>query len=271
MDDQDAATPVLEPDPVRPNVARVYDYLPGGKDNYAVDRALGDQIIAGVPTVQVGVRAQREVLGRVVRYLVAEQGIRQLIDIGSGLPTADNVHEIAHRIDPATRVVYVDNDPVVLARARALLDDNSATAVAPGDLRDPAGILAEPALRGLLDFDQPIGLLLCGILHYIRDEEQPAELTRTLWQALPPGSYVFVHHLLDSGDPAISSIQEAFQAGMGRGQFRTWERIHSIFAGLKLVEPGLVLVPDWRPDPHTPGAGDYPVLRLACAGVARTG
>jgi SAM-dependent methyltransferase len=256
-------------DPSRPNVARVYDHLLNGKDNFAADRLLGDQIIASLPTVQVGVRAQRALLGRVVRYLVDEAGIRQLIDIGSGLPTADNVHEIAQRIEPQCRVIYVDNDPVVLAHARALLVDNMATIVVDGDLRRPAEIVGHPDVREHLDWDQPIGLLLCGILHHIRDDENPGELVETLCRALPSGSYVFIHHLLDSGDPAIADVQAAFREGLGRGQFRPWAQIRSLFSGLELIEPGLVLVPEWRPDESTPNARDFPVLRLACAGVAR--
>jgi len=260
----------LEPfDPAQPHIARVYDYLLGGKDNYGVDRAVGDKIIASAPTVQVGVRAQREVLGRVVRFLVAEAGIRQLIDIGSGLPTADNVHQIAQRIDSACRVVYVDNDPVVLAHARALLADDSATIVASGDLRDPDGILGDPAIRAHLDWEQPVGLLMCGILHHILDSERPGEHTKTLGQALPPGSYMFIHHLLDSDDPAAAKVQAVLRAGMARGQFRTLPEVREFFGDLELVEPGLVLVPEWRPGPNTLSVRDDPVLAMACAGVAR--
>jgi hypothetical protein len=256
-------------DPSRPHIARVYDHLLGGKDNFAADRTLGDQIIASLPAVQLGVRAQRAALGRVVRYLVHEAGIRQLIDIGSGLPTAENVHEIAQRLDPATRVVYVDNDPVVLAHASALLAGDAMTVVVEGDLLDPAAILEHPEVRSHLDFDQPIGLLLCGILHYVLDEERPIELMETLYSALPSGSYVFIHHLVDSGDPEIADVQEAMQKGLGRGQFRTRAEVLRLFDGLELVEPGLVLVCDWRPDPGDPSAQDHPVLRMACAGVAR--
>ncbi len=256
-------------DPSRPSIARVYDYWLGGKDNYAADRILGDQIVESLPTLQVGIRAQRALLGRVVRYLVAEAGIRQLIDIGSGLPTAENVHQIAQGIDPAVRVVYVDNDPVVLAHARALLASSQATAVIEGDLRQPSGILEHPVVRDHLDWQQPIGLLLCGILHHIRDDERPARLLETLYRALPSGSYVFIHHLLDSGDPAIAGVQGALQEGLGRGQFRSWAQVADLFSGLQMVPPGLTLVPDWRPDDHEPTAADYPVLRLACAGVAR--
>ena len=256
-------------DSSRPNVARMYDYLLGGKDNYAADRALGDQVIASLPAVQAGVRAQRAVLGRVVRYLVGEVGLRQLMDIGSGLPTAENVHEIAQRIAPGTRVAYIDNDPVVLAHARALLTHNPATIALDGDLRDPVAILAQPELRAHLDWSQPIGLLLCGILHHLLDAERPAEVTRVLLDALPAGSYVFIHHLLDAGDPEIADVQASLLRGLGRGQFRTLPEIRALFGGLDLVDPGLVLVTDWRPDANTPNARDIPVLRLACAGVAR--
>ena len=256
-------------DASKPHVSRVYDYLLGGKDNFAADRAVGDQMIASLPALQVGVRAQRDVLGRVVRYLVGEAGVGQLLDIGSGLPTADNVHEIAQRIEPATRVVYVDNDPVVLSHARALLADDEATFVADGDLRDPAAILDHPAVHAHLDWDQPVGLLMCGILHYILDDEDPAGLTATLYRALPPGSYVFIHHLLDTEDPATSTLQEQMRAGLGRAQFRTMAQIRELFDGLELIEPGVVLVPEWRPDPGTPGVRHDPVLQMACAGVGR--
>jgi hypothetical protein len=247
----------------------MYDYLLHGRDNYAADRALGDQVIASMPTVGIGVRAQRDVLGRAVRFLVGEAGLRQLIDIGSGLPTADNVHEIAQRTAPGTRVVYVDNDPVVLAHARALLARDTDTAVLEGDLRAPERILADPLVREHFDWDQPVGLILCGILHHILDEERPAELVAALCRGLPAGSYVFIHHLLDAGDPAIADVQAALRRSLGRGQFRTFEQIRGLFGGLEFVEPGLVLVPRWRPDPGTPRTDDYPVLRLACAGVAR--
>jgi O-methyltransferase involved in polyketide biosynthesis len=253
----------------KPHIARVYDYLLGGKDNFAADRAVAEQIIAQLPAVQVGVRAQRDVLGRVVRFLVGEAGIRQLLDIGSGLPTAENVHEIAQRIDPATRVVYLDDAPVVLSHARALLADDMATFAVDGDLRNPAGILAHPEVRKHLDWEQPIGLLLCGILHYILDEENPAGLVETLYEALPSGSYVFIHHMLDSEDPASATLQAAMQQGLGRSKFRTFAQIRELFDGLELIEPGLVLVSDWRPDPGTPGVIHHPVLKLAAAGVAR--
>jgi hypothetical protein len=252
-----------------PHIARVYDYLLGGKDNFAADRAVGDQIITSLSAAQVGVRAQRDLLGRVIQYLVGEVGLRQLLDIGSGLPAEENPHEIAQRIDPATRVVYLDNDPIVLSHARALLADNMTTFAAQGDLKDPAGILANPDVRERLDWDQPIGLLLCGILHYILDEEKPAELVAALSSALPSGSYIFIHHLLASDDPASAILQAEMQKGLGRTQFRTFTQVKELFGDLELVEPGVVLVPDWRPCSRTPSVRDHPVLGLACAGVAR--
>ena len=254
-------------DASRPHVARVYDYLLGGKDNFAADRTVGDRMLASIPAVQLGVRAQRDVLGRVVRYLVGDVGLRQLLDIGSGLPTADNVHEIAQRIDPATRVVYLDNDPIVLSHAEALLADDGSAFVVEGDLRDPAGILSHPDVRRHLDWEQPIGLLMCGILHYVLDEEHPGDVVATLYRALPSGSYVFIHHLLATEDPAAAELQEQMRTGIGRAQFRTMAEVRSLFERLELVEPGLVLVPDWRPEP--PAVRDHPVLEMACVGVGR--
>lgn len=257
-------------DPSRPHVARVYDYLLGGKTNFAADRQVGERIIAQLPEVQVGVQAQRAVLGRVVRYLVGEAGLRQLLDIGSGLPTAYNVHEIAQRTAPSTRVVYVDNDPVVLAHSRAILADDASTFVERGDLTKPSSIVANAAVRADLDWDRPVGLLLCGIMHYILDEERPAEIVAELVDALPPGSYVFIHHLLDTGDPAAAELQAQMLKGLGRVRFRTLHEVSKLFGGLPLVEPGLVPIPEWRPDPGTPIRADYGVvLSMACAGVAR--
>jgi hypothetical protein len=257
-------------DPTRPHAARVYDYLLGGKNNFAADREVGDQIIARLPEVQVGVQAQRAVLGRVVRFLVGEAGVKQLLDVGSGLPTSDNVHEIAQRTAPGTRVVYVDNDPVVLAHARAILSDETSTFAERGDLLDPASIVTSPAIRDHLDWNQPIGLLLCGITHYVLDEENPERLVAELAEALPSGSYVFIHHLLDTGDPAAAELQEQMLKGLGRVRFRTLPEVRALFGDLQLVDPGLVPIPEWRPDPGTPLRADYGVvLSMACAGVGR--
>ncbi|MFI9270958.1 SAM-dependent methyltransferase [Kitasatospora sp. NPDC052896] len=252
-----------------PNIARVYDYLLNGKDNYASDREIGRRIEQTLPEVHLGVREQRAVLRRVVRHLVGEAGLRQLVDIGSGLPTADNVHQIAHAIAPATRVVYVDNDPVVLAHARALLADNRETVVVAGDLREPAELLADQGLRDHIDFDQPVGLLLCGILHYVLDEEEPARIVRELVDALPSGSHVFVHHLLAAGDADAAAAEAVLRQGVGRARFRTMDQVAAFLDGLALVDPGVVTVSEWRPDADTPPLSASPVLRLAAAGVAR--
>jgi hypothetical protein len=253
----------------QPNVARVYDYLLGGKDNFAADRELGNKIKEALPEVHLGVRQQRATLRRVVRYLVAEAGIRQLIDVGSGLPTAGNVHQVAQETAAGVRVIYVDNDPVVLAHARALMADNKTSFVINGDVRRPAEILNHPRLNDLIDLDRPVGLLLCGILHHILDEEDPAGITAAYRKALRSGSYLFIHHLVDIGDPGAAAVQAALRQGMGRGQFRRIEEIERFFDGLDLVEPGIVPVADWRPDIDTPRTSDHPVLRLAVAGVAR--
>ncbi len=259
-------------DASRPNVARVYDYLLGGQDNFAADRALGDEIIAGLPEIQAGVLAQRAVLGRVVRYLVGTAGVSQLLDIGSGLPTADNVHEIAQRVAPQARarVVYVDNDPGVIAHARALLSGSTGSLAEEGDVLAPSSVVGNPAVREHLDWDRPVGLLLCGIMHYILDEDRPAEIMAELIEALPSGSYVFIHHLLDTGDPAAAELQARLRKGLGRVRFRTLDEVRRLFCGLPLVEPGLVPVPEWRSDLGTPVEADNAaVLSMACAGVAR--
>jgi hypothetical protein len=202
--------------------------------------------------------------------LVADAGIRQLLDIGTGLPARDNVHEIAQRIDPATRVVYLDNDPVVVVHAQARLANNPATVAIHGDLRDPAGITGHPVVRAHLDWNRPIGLLLCGVLIHIMDDERPAQLIAALINALPSGSYVFIQHLLDSNEPAAAQMKQFMVQALGRIQFRTLDQVRELFGSLELVEPGLVPVPQWRPDEDDQGRDSGPrPLGLACAGLAR--
>lgn len=253
----------------QPNIARVYDYLLGGKDNFEVDRELGDKIKDAMPGVRLGVEQQRAVLRRVVRYLVGEAGIGQIIDIGSGLPTAGNVHETAREIDPGTRVVYVDHDPVVLTHARALMSDDRTTIAIGGDARDIDGILGSPDLKAHVDLDRPVGLLLCGILHHILDDEDPFGMVAAYRAALPSGSYLFIHHLAEVDDPMVVAAQAELQRATGRGQFRPPDRIALFFDGLEMVDPGLVSVTEWRPDATTPSVDTNPVLRLAVAGLAR--
>jgi hypothetical protein len=254
-----------------PSVARLYDYLLGGKDNFEVDRRLGDQIKRSLPEVHIGVQQQRAVLRRVVRHLVGEVGLRQLIDIGAGLPTADNVHQIAHELDPDTRVVYVDNDPIVLNHARALLADCSTTIVIEGDLLKPEGILGHPQVATHIDFSQPVGVLLCGILHYLTDDDDPASIVSRLTAPLAPGSHLFIHHLVSTDDEKGAKTEALLRQGVGNAIFRPVAEVRRFFAGLDMVEPGLVPVPHWRPDRDTPTIARHPVLRLAVAGVGRKG
>src|SRR6201996_5544855 len=179
----------------RPSVAGVYDYLLGGTDHSPADQAVGDQIMAALPEAAVGVRAQRDVLRRAVRHLAAEAGVAQFADLGSGLPTADNVHQIAQRHHPGAPGLYVDHDPAVVAKSQQRLAADENTLALSVDLRDPAAVLADPAVAAHLDWTQPVALLMCGILHYVPDDDHPADLTATWYQALAPGSYVFIHHL----------------------------------------------------------------------------
>jgi hypothetical protein len=227
-----------------------------------------------LPQVHLGVREQRAVLHRVVEFLVGEAGLRQLVDIGSGLPTAQNVHQVARGVAPDTHVAYVDNDQVVLAHARALLAGDKDTIVVDGDILRPAELLADAGLRDLIDFEQPVGLLLCGILHYVLDDEDPHGIMRVLVDALPSGSYVFVHHLVTAGpgaDSGTAAAEAALHKGVGRAKFRTPDEVAAFLGGLELVEPGVVVVPDWRPQADTPSAEENPVLRLAVVGVGRKG
>jgi hypothetical protein len=222
-------------DPTKPNVARVYDFLLGGKDNFAVDRELGEEILRMVPEATESGVANRGFLRRAVRYLVAEAGVRQFLDIGSGLPTQGNVHEIAQDLDPRARVVYVDNDPVVLVHTRALLENLDTTAVIMGDLRRPDEILENKTLRRFLDFDQPIGLLMISILHHINDHEDPVGITETLRDALAPGSHMAITHFHNPGDErpedaalALAS-EKQFNERFGTGRWRSREEIKACF------------------------------------------
>jgi SAM-dependent methyltransferase len=256
-----------------PNVARVYDYTLGGKDNYAIDREVADLSHEVMPA-RAGARANRAFLRRVVRFLVAEAGIRQFIDIGSGLPTQGNVHEVAQGIEPSTHVVYVDYDPVVLVHARALLGRTKTTEVITADVRRPEEILGDATVREFLDLDRPIGLLLFAVLHHVNDDEDPAEITRYLRDELPPGSYLAISHFHNPGDaePRYAAMaaeaEKVFSENLGTGRFRSRAEILSFFGDFELLEPGLVPYNDWRPE-----GGVFPVpeamRHLALCGVAK--
>jgi hypothetical protein len=225
---------------------------------------------SAVREIPAGVRAQRAVLGRAVRYLVEDAGIRQLLDIGAGLPFPPNVHQVAQKLAPETRVVYVDNDEVVLAYDKAMLLDNPETIVAAGDLRDPDGIVGNPVILAHLDWAKPIGVLLSGIMHLIPDSDRPGALMARLIGAVPPGSYVYIQHLLDLDDPVAVRLRDSMARTFGDVQFRSLDQVRELFCGLELVEPGLVRVPDWRPDKAAAAEKAGPgALGLACAGVGK--
>jgi hypothetical protein len=236
----------------KPHAARVYDFYLGGKDHFAADRETGQALMRVVPTIRAAARENRAFLGRAVRFLVAEAGIRQFLDIGTGLPSANNVHEVAQALVPSCRVVYVDNDPIVLAHARALLTSTQEgrTAYIQADLREPEKILDDPVTRQTLDFSQPIALMLVAVLHFVPDEEQPRRIVDTLLGALPSGSYLVASHVTPEHDPGgVGGLVRTFQAAGLPAQARTAGDLAELaFRGLDMVDPGLVLVSEWRPD-----------------------
>src|SRR4029077_15190675 len=211
-----------EIDTSRPHSARIYDYYLGGKNHFAADREVAEKSLASVPSARVGAREQRAFLSRAVGYLAGERGIRQFLDIGTGLPTADNVHEVAQAVAPSARVVYVDNDPLVLAHARALLTSSpeGRTSYIHADLRDPVAILNDPVTREVLDFPQPIALMLIAILHMIPAEEKPAETLAALLDALPSGSYIVASHITGEHNTGAADGERTFQQGGMAAQWR---------------------------------------------------
>ncbi len=230
-----------------PNVARVYDALLGGKDNFGADRQIAARASEVQPLVVAGVRANRAFLRRAVAYL-AKQGIAQFLDLGSGLPTGDNVHEVAGRVNPDVRTVYVDVDPIVLVHARALLTDSPRTIVVEGDLREPDKILAHPDVRAHLDFAKPVAVVMCAILHFI--EQDPAGIVRTFADVMVPGSALLVSHVVDDGDGAVSAATrkgaEIYSETTAPFVLRSRDQVGAWFAGFRLVEPGLVDADLWR-------------------------
>jgi S-adenosyl methyltransferase len=260
-----------EIDTSRPHSARMYDYFIGGKNHFAADRKTAREVLKHSPYVPTAARENRAFLGRAVRYLAAEAGITQFLDIGTGLPTTNNVHEVAQEIIPSARVVYVDNDPLVLAHARALLTSDPAgrTAYIQADFRDPVAILSDQATREVLDFSKPIALMLVAILHFAPDDSRPADIIATLLDALPSGSYLAASHLTTEYDVEAASAGQRVMRGAGIEMQKrdSGEFAKLAFSGLELVPPGVVLVSEWRPD----GTGPAPAPReVNCyGGVAR--
>ena len=256
-------------DPAVSHSARIWNYWLGGKDNYAVDRAAGDRVAEMLPIIVVQARADRAFLGRAVRYLAGEAGIRQFLDIGTGLPTADNTHEVAQRVAPESRIVYVDNDPLVLLHARALLTSSpeGKTEYIEADLRDPESILAGAART--LDLAQPTALLLLGVLHHIPDTAEAHSIVRQLTSALAPGSFLAINHSTSaiSGEAMEEAVRHWNQVGTPTMTLRTPEQVNGFFDGLKLLPPGVVSCSRWRPEIGP--SGEPPAEVDEFCGIAR--
>jgi hypothetical protein len=245
-----------EVDVSHPNPARMYNYGLGGKDHFTADRELAERALARVPTGRTAARENRAFLGRVVRYLAAETGVRQFIDIGTGLPAPGNVHKIAQRTAPESRVVYVDSDPMVITHARALLTSRpeGRAGYVQADLRDPEAILGHPVTRETIDFTQPVALILTAVLHHVQDEDSPGKIVATLVDALPPGSFLVASHVSGEHDPdGWAAVQRDYgAAGIGVQWRNSDEFARLAFAGLEMIPPGVVLVSEWRPDADGP-------------------
>jgi O-methyltransferase involved in polyketide biosynthesis len=249
-----------------PHSARLWNYWLGGKDNFAADRAVADQILAMVPEMVASARADRAFLGRVVRYFAAEVGIRQFLDVGTGIPTANNTHEVAQRLAPSSRIVYVDNDPLVLVHARALLTSHpeGRTDYLDVDLREPDKVVA--AARRTLDFDQPIAVTMLGILNFIPDDDEAIRLVGKLVEAIPPGSYVAISHPTTeiNGETMQAALRLWNEGPAAKMVLRSAEQVKRLFGNLEMVEPGVVTCSRWHPDagaedaepvPHYGGVG----------------
>jgi hypothetical protein len=252
-----------------PQVARIYDYWLGGKDNFAADRFAGQDTLAAFPGIRLSARANREFLRRTVRYLASSAGIRQFLDIGTGLPAEDNTHEVAQAAAPGSKVVYVDNDPLVLAHARALLTSKpeGLTAYLDADLKDTAAIVEQAGRT--LDFTRPVAIMLLAILHYIPDLDEARRIMAALAEAVPAGSFLVISHagtdLLPQEVAAFEKSLNAYLPSDRHHVARPRDVVAGLFDGLDLVEPGLVRVSDWRPD--SPGQADTPTILWG--GVAR--
>jgi len=267
---------VSDIDQTRPSLARIYDYLLGGKDNYAVDRAIGDRFKNDLPGSVDIAHSNRATLVRAVRDISVTTGIRQFIDLGSGLPTADNVHHVAQRHAPGSHVVYVDNDPIVLAHGRALLEENEDTVVLQADARDFEAIRHHPDTTQLIDFEEPVAVIMSAILHLVNDDEDPAGIVRYWREQVPSGSHFFISHFRSGDNPETAEAEAMLLDNFGRGRWRTDKEIHTLFDGLEILEPGIVPCVAWRPDaaegvPHIGPAHHEPTVweRLIVAGLAR--
>jgi hypothetical protein len=256
-------------DVTTPNIARMYDYMLDGKDNFAADRDAAEKLIAMMPQLPLVARANRVFLRRAVRALATEYGIRQFIDVGTGLPTMGNVHEVAQRAAPDTRVLYVDNDPVVCCHARALLS-SAATQIVEADLRRPDEILSHPLTGQIIDFGEPFALMFMSVLHFVPDQDDPWAVISRFRAAMAPGSFLVLSHgTLETrpDDPRARLSAEVYSQSSAALALRSLESVRRLFDGFELVEPGLVWVSEWRPGPSEAVEGVGETLR---GGVART-
>ena len=251
----------------KPSTARVYDAILGGKDNFPWDRAVAARVTAAFPEAAASAMLNRQVLERAVRYLHG-QGVDQFLDLGSGLPTARNTHEMAHELNPRALVAYVDNDPIVLTHARAQLAGDAATTAVTADIRHPDTIVGNPAITAFLDFSRPIGLILNGVVHHLNDDEDPYGVVIKLTSAHAPGSYLQLTHF-STAAPAAAGLERVLMRSLGSGRMRSDNEITAFFDGLDLVHPGVVFLPEWRPDHHPV---DHPLengAQLLLTGMAR--
>lgn len=238
-------------DPSTPHPARMYDYWIGGKQNFAADREVGDRMAQAMPGLPLLARANRAFLGRAVRY-VAGQGVKQFLDLGAGLPASGNTHEIAQAAHPDAAVVYVDNDPLVTVHGRALLADEARTRVFEADLRDPKAVLTHPDLVSLIDFEQPVAVLLAAVLHFVTDDSDPAGIVAAFTEGLAPGSHLVISHATSDLLPVETDTLRPIYRSSSTGALRSHAEISRFFEGFDLVSPGLVQLPLWRPEVEPP-------------------
>ncbi|MBH0776805.1 SAM-dependent methyltransferase [Nocardia bovistercoris] len=268
-DTEDGATPRTQrvpvgADPTKPNAARVYNYMLGGKDNYEVDQILAHQMLSVAPDTRTTAWFSRRFLLHAVEF-AAEAGVRQFIDIGAGIPISPNVHEIAQKIEPSARVVAVDYDPVVHVHSNALLGSTAGVTAVLGDIRRPAAILEQLRAERLIDFDQPVAILIVGVLHYIMDDEDPAGIIATLRDAVAPGSYLaFTHATVDTHADFIDRSSSSTAGSSAQPRYRTRDEVAALLEGFDVLEPGVVTVQDWLDD-------DLPATKLVVlGGIGRT-
>ena len=231
----------------KPNAARVYDYILGGANNFEVDREFAKRLVAMIPDAQAVAQENRGFLRRVVAFL-AERGIRQFVDLGSGIPTVGNTHDVAQRIDPGARVVYVDNEPVAVAHSELILQDNENADILREDVRDVSAVLRHPVTRRLIDFDQPVAILMFAVLHFVPDAEDPYRLVARYRDATVPGSCLAISHGTADGRPEMTDVVAQYRNTANPVTERNMDEVVRLFSGYELVPPGVVFTREWRPE-----------------------